>query len=311
MENAFYERSSHSLQFFSMQADDRTIHTSLSRDIVAHETAHALIDGIVPDLYDALDPQALALHEGIADLAAMLLAFDSSRLTRAILNRTEGSIATSNAFSSIGEQFGDAIATGTKPGYLRNLRNDLRIDPDHEEIEPHTLSQVISGVLYDLVVDVHEHFKDVYARERFGDDRTKASGLALAVAARLFRRMVLRGLDYLPPGEVTFADLGRAILAADEASPGDPRWGQRLRTTFVERGIVADEADLAVETNVFHPAVDAASLQGLVDSEWVSYKFADANRDLLGIPDDAGSRSCGSSWTVGSRAPRTRSPRSP
>ena len=51
--NAYYERASHSLQFFSFVVDDRTIHTSLSRDIVAHETAHALIDGIDPDLYDA------------------------------------------------------------------------------------------------------------------------------------------------------------------------------------------------------------------------------------------------------------------
>lgn len=287
LENAYYERSSHSLQFFSFEADGQTIHTSLSRDIVAHETAHALIDGIDPDLYDALDPQSLALHEGIADLTAMLIAFDSGRLTHAILDKTGGSIRTSNAFSSIGEQFGDAIAPGRKPGFLRNLHNRVRIDPANEEIEPHALSEVISGVLYDLIVEMHEHFKDVYAEERFGGDRFKASGLALAVAARLFQRMVLRGIDYLPPGEVTFADFGRAILAADEASPGDRQWGRKLRAKFAERRIVADEAALAVATNVHHPAVAAANLQGLAGSEWVAYTFAETNRELLGIPADA------------------------
>jgi len=46
--NAYYERRSHSLQFFQFMADDQVIQTSLSRDIVAHETGHGLIDGIDP-----------------------------------------------------------------------------------------------------------------------------------------------------------------------------------------------------------------------------------------------------------------------
>ena len=289
MENAYYERDSHSLQFFSFEANNKVVHTSLSRDIVAHETAHAIIDGIDPDLYDALDPQALALHEGIADLTAMLLAFDSRRLREAILNKTGGRIDKSNAFSSIGEQFGDAIAQGRKPGYLRNLRNHakLPVDPDREDPEPHALSQVISGVLYELMVEMHNAFRVRYARERFHGEELPASGLALAVAAGLFRRMVLRGLDYLPPGEVTFADFGRAILAADEASPGDRQWGERLRQMFVERRIVRDVAELEVQTNIANTAVAEVNLEGLATSDWVAYKFADDNRRLLGIPEDA------------------------
>jgi hypothetical protein len=286
MPNAYYERSSHSLQFFSFAEGDRTVHTSLSRDIVSHETAHALIDGINPDLYDALDPQSLALHEGIADITAMLLAFDSSRLTRAILDETKGKISKSNAFSSIGEQFGNAIDPAHRPGYLRNLLNEEAIDPNHEEIEPHALSQVISGVLYELMVEMHEHFKDEYA-PRFGGNRISASGMALAVAAKLFQRIVLRGLDYLPPGEVTFADFGRAIIAADQASPGDGRWRTSLSRKFVERRIVPDESAMVVETNFPNEAIQGANLRGLADSEWVAYKFADVNRDLLGIPEDA------------------------
>ncbi len=286
LENAYYERESHSLQFFSFEADDKTIHTSLSRDIVSHETAHALIDGIDPDLYDALDPQSLALHEGIADLTAMLLAFDSGPLRIAILKETDGKIDESNAFSSIAEQFGRAMDPTRRAGYLRNLKNDAAIDPDHEEIEPHALSEVISGVLYELVVEMHEHFKDEYA-PRFGGDRFKASGLALFVAAKLFQRIVLRGLDYLPPGEVTFADFGRAIIAADEASAVDNRWTQSLRQKLVERGVAPTLEYLDVEINLDNDAVKKADLPGLVASEWVAYKFADANRTLLEIPDDA------------------------
>ena len=78
-----------------------------------------------------------------------------------------------------------------------------------------------------------------------------------SVAAGQFKRMVLRGLDYLPPGEVTFADFGRAILAADQASPGDRQWGRKLRGSSPSGASWANEADLQVQTNIDDPAVGA------------------------------------------------------
>ena len=289
MANAYYERRSRSLQFFSFMANGRVVHTSLSRDIVAHETAHALIDGIDPDLYDALDPQSLALHEGIADLTAMLMAFSSRRLREAILDKTGGSIEESTDFSSIGEQFGKALDPTGKAGWLRNLLNDEVLDPDGDpadEPEEHELSEVISGVLYRFMCVLHAHFRQRLARRQRAPEFSM-SGLALHIAAEQFKRMVLRGLDYLPPGEVTFADLGRAILAADQASFDDDTWRVWLRENFVQRGIVKKESDLDVTTNVENEAVRNVDLQGLVDSPWVAYTFAEANRALLGIPADA------------------------
>jgi hypothetical protein len=90
--NAFYERESHSLQFFYFDERGKRIFTCLSRDIVAHETGHAILDGIAPDLYDAVTPHSLALHEAIADIVALLVAFRSRQLSEAVLREQDGSI---------------------------------------------------------------------------------------------------------------------------------------------------------------------------------------------------------------------------
>ena len=287
--NAYYERRSRSLQFYSFRAHGRLVHTSLSRDIVAHETAHALLDGIAPDLYDALDPQGLALHEGVADLTAVLIAFRSPRLRKAVLDQTDGSIEKSTNFSSIGEQFGRAIDPAGHVGWLRNLLDDSVLDPHGDpaaEPEAHQLSQVLTGTLYRFLVELHHDSKRrLSARRR--ESPFSVSGRALWAASEQFKRMILRGLDYLPPGEITFADYIRAILAADQASFADDRWRAWIRAECVRRGIVATEADLAVATNAEHPSLASQDLDGLVASDWAAYMFAEANRDLLMIPADA------------------------
>ena len=63
-ENAFYQRDTHSLQFFFFEHPKRPgekVFTSHSRDIVAHEAGHAFIDAIAPHLYNASTPQSLAI----------------------------------------------------------------------------------------------------------------------------------------------------------------------------------------------------------------------------------------------------------
>ena len=91
--NAFYERESRSLQLFYVKPDARhTIYACHSMDILAHETAHAVLDGIAPDLYDSLLPESLALHEAVADLTTLLMAFGSRKLAEHVLAQTGGTI---------------------------------------------------------------------------------------------------------------------------------------------------------------------------------------------------------------------------
>jgi len=284
--NAYYERESHSLQFFYF----RNVYTSLSRDIVAHETGHAVLDGIAPDLYNAITPQSLALHESVADLTALIMAFRSGTLCEAVLDHTGGSIECSTAFSSLAEELGRALGVHPHAGYLRSLLNEKTLDPNSDNpvarSEPHALSEVLSGALYKVMVNIHEAIKHELAGKE-GLSPSEIPGVALWRGHQRFKRMMFRPLDYLPPGEVSFADYGRAIIASDQASyPDDEDEREWIREEFVRRHMVADRAALEVKSNFEHPALKDVDLQTLIDSDWAAYEFANhKGRELLGIPE--------------------------
>ncbi len=284
--NAFYERESHSLQlFYISRGEQPPACACLSRDIIAHETAHAILDGIAPDLYNSLTPQSLALHEAIADLTALLMSFRSAKLRKAVLKATNGSIADSSAFSTVAPEFGQARDPAMR--YLRSLLNNKTLDREDKSLdengipnrvnryEPHSLSEALSGALYTVMVKIHGGLSTGYS----------ASGKALFVGSERFKRMILRALDYLPPGEVSFADYGRAILASDQAAhPKDGQEREWICEEFVRRALVPDKAALEVETNVRYKPLAKVDLQTLADSDWVAYQFADKNREFLNIP---------------------------
>jgi len=279
--NAFYERESHSLQFFFISEPGKPrVYASLSRDIVAHETAHAILDGIAPTLYNSLTPQSLGLHEVIADLTALLISFRSRKLKDSVLERTGGKLDDSTAFSAVAQEF--ARARDGKSDFLRNLYNQksLRpLDPNRvNRFEPHALSEVLSGALYSVFLEIYDTLR---AQEGW------SSGKALFVAGERLKRMALRALDYLPPGEISFADYGRALLAADQAGyprEGDPRTS--LRKEFVKRGIVTRPADLDVRTDFTYGPLHKADLESLIDQDWAAYEFAERHREFLCIPLD-------------------------
>jgi hypothetical protein len=291
-ENAFYDRDSGSLRFFYFDTggeNDVRVYTALSQDVVVHEAAHAVIDSVAPDLYHASTTDSLAIHEAVADITAALV----SVLNRGCYGGGLGKYAErfmdelrrSNRHSRFAEQFG-AKARGSET--LRDLKNDRRLGgaaSDRNVVDiasPHSLSEVLSGALFSVLR------RSVVEADKYGPlppfpsrARGSRSGLAVATAARM-ASLALKGLDWLPPGDVSLADYGRAVLAADRFHLPDSAGQRDLFVAELERRGVARAGDLDT-------SADVAPL-GPIDFESLSIKrgkaraFVHKHRELFGIP---------------------------
>jgi tetratricopeptide (TPR) repeat protein len=101
-----------------------TVFTCLSQDIVAHETTHAILDGVHPSLLYPSNPDTLAFHEAFADLAALFQHFSLPGVLRHQIARARGDLRTRNLLAELAVQFGQA--TG-RYGALRSAIG--RVDP--------------------------------------------------------------------------------------------------------------------------------------------------------------------------------------
>ncbi len=291
--NAFYHRESCSLQFFSfVDRDGELAHTAASHDIVAHETGHAILDGIAPWLYDAQSPQSLAIHESIADLTALFSAASSRTLVEKAMELTSGRLEETWLFSSIARELGYGVGQGAE---LRSLT-----DPDPERPEtlahyagkdPHHLSVVLSRAFYALLLDVYDHSREQTQRRRATQINMPAQGSdpyrALAFSVEIVKRVLFRGLDYLPPGDAGFLDLARAVLACDRAAHPDDSTGLRalLETRLIERGIGDDSGALATPFDEVRADLGKVDIDAIRDSGWHAMRTVELHRSALGIPE--------------------------
>jgi hypothetical protein len=288
--NARYDRDTQSLQFFSVPARDgsgRLVHTCLSRDIVVHETTHAILDGIASDLLGAFSPQARAIHEAIADLAALFASFRDKTQIFWEFSHWAGNLRAPTAFSRLAEQLGAAVGHEGGASALRDANNDSTLDPDDQTTDRlgrrnhiadvtdiHALSSVMTGAVFRVLAGRLE--------QRAYSDRIEQDVL---VGAERIARMVFRSLDLLPPGELCFADFGRVILAADRLVRSGPRRERDLLIDeLVRRRVVTQAAELDVEMDMEAPELTGLDLAAVERDGEAARPFIAANRRLFGVP---------------------------
>lgn len=247
-ENAFYDQHSKSLQFYYFGDQESPGYTCLSFDIIAHETGHAILDGIRP-LYNQLSSvQTAAFHEFIGDLTAIMLALFNRDIRQFVSRTTEGKLADATVLANLAPEFGAEVEG--RP-YLRTAFNKKKLEEVQNSLSPHNVSQVLTGAMYDILIGIAtKHLEKNLPDESEGLEgegepgggqvrprRRVTPAQALWWSADRFRRIALQPLDLCPPCDIQFLDYARAIIRNDIlTNPVDePGYRQIMLDVFHER----------------------------------------------------------------------------
>ena len=79
--------------------------TALSHDIIAHETTHAVLDGLHRRYAEATNVDSLAFHEAFADIVALMSHFTLTEAVSAHIQEKGGSLDQAGLLSGLAEQF--------------------------------------------------------------------------------------------------------------------------------------------------------------------------------------------------------------
>ena len=260
--NAFYSRADRAIFFgyFTGQSG-RTIYTALAHDVVAHETTHALLDGLRARYMEPSSPDQAAFHEGFADIVALLSIFSLKDVVGTLIDLgtgggklvSEKKLDRTNIMESA--LLGLADEMGQELSGIRGdaLRRSVRLAKGKsymdmaEYREPHTRGELIVAAVMNAFVDIWlSRLEKVGTLTPGMKDRSLVVEQGATVADHLLT-MCIRALDYCPPTDITFSDYLSALLTIDrEVVPDDSNYRYRhwLLKNFTDYGIKpAEKAD--------------------------------------------------------------------
>jgi hypothetical protein len=230
-QNAFYSRSDKALKFFFFDAGSppATIFTCRSLDIVAHETGHAVLDALKPGwLTSGNTPQTGGLHESFGDLSAIFLTLSQLDECEALIAQTKANLHAKNFLADLAEQFGLALG---RPNGLRNADNDLKLSQVGTEV--HSLSQVFTGGMFDVLADI-------FALER--NENTRDDAAVLHDVAHYVAGLLLRAIQQAPAADAKYADVVNKMLQIVVADGKPATYRASIVTRFAFREVVSPSA---------------------------------------------------------------------
>jgi hypothetical protein len=118
-----------------------------SVDIVAHETGHAILDGLKPNWYDA-DMETRGIAEAFCDFCALLLVTTNMDLCREVIRETKGDYKKTSMLSLFGAGYG---FDDNPHSCIRNAINTIRFDPGFSTV--YDYGELLIGFLYDVLTD--------------------------------------------------------------------------------------------------------------------------------------------------------------
>jgi hypothetical protein len=256
------------------QAPGGMVFTSLSYDVVAHETTHALLDGLHPSFNEATNPDVHALHEGFADVVALFQRFAHPEILEHQIARTRGNLERQSMLGELAQQFGLALGMrGALREALGSKNEDgvwepARPDPARlkEALLPHDRGGILLAAVFSAFLAIYRaRSADLLRIATNGTGVLREGEIHPDLVCRLAREaaavadavltMCIRGLDYCPPVDVDFGTYLRGVITADaEVYPQDQN---NHRVAFIEAfrqwGIYPEGVRSMAESDLRYP----------------------------------------------------------
>ena len=269
--NAFYSENDQALVFgYFRGGSGKTVYSCLSHDVVAHETTHALLDGLRERYTDPSSPEQAGFHEGFADVVALLSVFSLKDIVSTLLDfrRPKGKKLPDDLIDpkeltpdklrnsvllGLADQMGKEMS-GVRGDRSDALRRSVNLPPlkskddqnkyaEQEEFqEPHRRGEILVAAMMNAFMEVW--LKRINKLEKGRSPGSKLDRQLVAEeganAANQLLTMAIRALDYSPPTDLQFRDYLSALITADkEVAPDDSKYGYRtiILNSFANYGI--------------------------------------------------------------------------
>lgn len=292
--NAYYSPTKKSLLFGYFRSPVGMVFTCLSHDIIAHETTHALLDGMNRRFVEDNHLDTLAFHEAFADLVALFQHFTFPEVLRHQMARTRGDLSAPSLLGELAQQFGEA--TG-RYGALRSAIGErdsngvwhaVRPDPMKLEAteEPHARGAILVAAVFGAFRAIFKaRVADLMRLATAGTGELPAGAIhpdlverlasEASRTARQFLSICIRAIDYCPPVDVTFGDFLRAMITSDYDMVTDDKHGYRvaLIESFRQWGISPDDVRTVSEEHLRWPFVRSEDQDGWNAFQLVSEKL--------------------------------------
>ena len=233
--NAFYSRNQQALKFghFIKRGTTTRVFTCRSFDIVAHETGHAILDGLKPNWIVSSGPQTGGLHESFGDISAIFVALSQLDQVEAVIAQTKANLHDKTFLADMAEEFGLALG---RPNGLRNADNDLKLSETGTEV--HAISQVFTGAIYDILADL-------FSLER--QTAVKDDAATLYEVSRYLLSLLIRAIVAAPTSNATFANVANQMLTISVADSKPVEYQNSIRNRFSVREVVVSPTPLTAD----------------------------------------------------------------
>ena len=285
--NAGYSREAGDLSFGYFTArgkragftlKDGIVCTALSHDVVAHETTHALLDGLRSSFMNPTNVDVPAFHEGFSDLVALFLHFTYADVVERAIREGHGSFTRGSLLTDLAREFGyarsksgraDALRSGVDVAGVAAFDSDVLPSKEHTpscydpDLEPHALGSVLVSAVFEAFTTIVRRKTERFFRiagldpaapggAPMNDALLKAIAQESSDVAAQFLAICIRAVDYCPPADLELGEYLRALITADGDLERSDKWGFReaLMRSFRRRNIFPDHVRFMTEDAV-------------------------------------------------------------